>query len=182
MSDRPDVGFSLPVRERLASADLRVFRFLQAWREARDGGPIPRRRAFDPMAAPDLLPWIWLYAWEPDSDDFRCRLAGEQVNAAWGRSIRGLTLHDVVGATDHPTIRARWRRILDELLVHYGARTERLSALETRRAERLLAPLADDAGAARYVLGLSLYAIEASDPTRPALKPDDSVQFPCTEV
>lgn len=164
--------------EPLRDADPRLLRFLAAWRAARAGAPMPRRRAFDPMTAPDLLPWIWLCAYDPAADDFVYRLAGEEVNAAWGRSLRGAALRDLLGPEDHPTVRRRWAEILEGPNLHYGLTRERLSALETQSAERLLAPLADDAGLPAYILGVSLYRVAASDPGRPPLTAEDYVRLP----
>jgi len=167
---------------RLAGADPRIFAFLQAWRDARRGSLVPLRRDFDPLAIPRLLPKAWFYQFDPECGDFVCRLAGEEVNAAWGRSIRGETLLQIVGPVDHPTVFRRWKQIVGVPLIHYGAATERLSALEWRTAERLLLPLASEPDTIDHVLGLSLYTMAAANRSRAALVPADIIQIPCAEV
>lgn len=170
------------IEDRLSGVDPRIFAFFRAWRAARREAMVPRRVDFDPLAVPSLLLHVWLYRLDPGLDDFVCRLAGEEVNAAWGRSIRGRTLREVVGDADHPTVLRRWRQIVGVPLVHYGAAAERLSALETRSAERLLLPLSSDADVVDHVLGISLYRISADSRGRSPLVPEDIVQIPCAEL
>lgn len=167
---------------RLPNADPRIFDFFEAWRRARRGRLVPRRRDFDPIAVPGLLRHVWLYQYDPDRADFVCKLAGENVNEAWGRSIRGLSLRQVIGEADHATVLRRWLRILSVPLIHYGAARERLSALELQQAERLLLPLGPDDGEPDHVLGLSLYTISSDNLSRSPLVPDDVVQIPCAEL
>lgn len=170
------------VEARLAGADPRIFVFLQAWREARGDALIPKRSAFDPMAVRSLLPFLWIYRFETERDDYVVRLAGEEINNAWGRSIKGMTMREVVGDADYPVMRERWGNILGVPLIHYGASSERLSALDTRRAERMLTPLADNDGTPNHILGISLYEISPTDSSRPSLEPEDITQIPCSEV
>lgn len=170
------------VEARLPGADSRVFEFLDAWRSARRGTMVPFRNDFDPLSVPNLLPHIWLYRFDPALGDFVCRLAGEEVNAAWGRSIRGERLREVLGEADHPTVLRRWKQIVTVPLLHYGSAIERLSAQDTRSAERLLVPLASDDETVDFVMGLSLYRFSAADRTRMPLVAEDITQIPCAEV
>lgn len=170
------------LESRLQGADPRIFAFFRAWRMARREAMVPHRADFDPVGIPALLPHVWLYRYDAGLDDFVCRLAGEEVNAAWGRSIRGRMLQEIVGADDHPTVLRRWRQIVRVPLIHYGAAAERLSALETRSAERLLLPLASDGDVVDHVLGISLYRISGAARSRSALVPEDIVQVPCAEL
>lgn len=167
---------------RLSGADPRIFAFLNAWRAARRDTMVPFHRDFEPLGIPSLLPHVWLYRYDPTQGDFVCRLAGEEVNAAWERSIKGETLRQILGEEDHPTVLRRWKQIVTVPLLHYGSAVERLSAHQTRSAERLLVPLASDDETVDYVLGLSLYRISAASRTRMPLVPEDIVQIPCTEV
>ena len=170
------------LESRLAGADPRIFEFFNAWQVARQGSMVPLRRDFDPLNVPTLLAHMWIYRFEPSRGDFVCTLAGEEVNAAWGGSIKGRTLRQIVGTTDHATVLQRWKFILQVPLVHYGSARERLSALETRTAERLIVPLASDRDTVDHILGLSLYEIALANRDRPALVPEDIVQIPCAEL
>jgi hypothetical protein len=172
------------IPERLAQADPRLIALLRVWQAARQGDLVPRRGRFDPFSVPKLMPNLWLYRYDAERGDFVCRLAGEDVNRAWGRPIRGLTLREIVGEADHAAILERWHGILETPLIHYGTDRERLTALSLHRAERLLLPLADDASphAVNQVLGASVYRLDPPEDTRPALYPEDIVRIPCSEI
>lgn len=163
-------------------ADPEIFEFLASWKSVRHGQIMPRKVDWNPMSVPRLLTAIYLYQLVPDLGDFRCLLAGETVNEAWGGSVKGRMLHDVVGPADHPTVIRRWMQILQTPLLHYGKATERLTELETRSAERLLVPLAGDDGRAEFVLGLALYRFSTPEVSREALVPEDIIQIPCAAV
>lgn len=170
------------IMSRLGTVDPRITGFLRVWREARAGRLVPLKRDIDPIRFPRLLPYVWLYRFDPERDDFVCRLAGEEVNGAWQRSIKGLTLREIVGDKDQPTIRGRWDQIISEPLVQYGAAVERLTALTLHRAERMLVPLASDDGTCDHILGLSLYHLDERSSTRGALVPEDIIRIPCSEL
>lgn len=170
------------VEARLPGADPRIFAFFHAWRAARHRSLVPLRADFDPAAIPSLLGHVWIYRLDPDRGDFVCKLAGEQVNGAWGRSIKGMTLREIVGPADHPVMMNRWMQLLTVPLLHYGSASERLSELEIQSAERLLLPLASDADTIDHVLGISLYTISAANRSRSPLVPADIIQIPCAEV
>lgn len=143
---------------------------------------MPYRRDFDPAAVATLLSSVWLYRYDSELEDFVCRLAGEDVNHAWGGNIRGLTLRQIVGQEDHPVVLARWRNIIVKPAVHYGAAMERLTNQELRRAERLILPLCDDDGDVSFIIGISLYRLGPVDPERRPLQPEDVIQIPCAEL
>lgn len=166
----------------MRSADRRILTFFAAWQALRGGRLVPYRRDFDPMAVASLLSSIWLYRYDSELEDFVCRLAGEDVNQAWGGSIRGLTLRQIVGQEDHRVVLSRWRNIIAKPAIHYGAAMERLTNQELRRAERLIVPLSDDNGDVNFVIGISLYRLGPVDPERRPLQPEDVVQIPCSEL
>lgn len=168
---------------RLDEADARLGVFLRTWMAARGDALVPCKTAFDPLSVPRLLPFIWLYRFEAEVGDFVCRLAGESVNAAWGRSIRGQRLRDIIGARDHDTVFGRWQRIVGEPLVHYGANRERLSEQRIYRADRLLVPLrGEEAEVPDHVIGLSLYQMDPISPNRPPLQLEDIHLIHCADL
>lgn len=167
---------------RLSGADPRIFRFLNAWRQARKGRLVPEKRDFDPLNVPDLLPYTWLYRYRPELGDFVCRLAGEEVNAAWGASIKGKTLKEVVGDKDHEIVLQRWRSILTVPQSLYGKSDERLTEITHRSAQRLLLPLTDPDGLPAFMLGISLYTFSKNTKPRPTLEESDIIQIPCVDL
>lgn len=170
------------LEDKLPGADPRVFEFLEAWRDARTDEVIPYRAQFDPLRIPNILGSVWLYRYEPKLGDFVCRLAGEEIHAAWGARIKDRALRDVVGEEDHDIVLKRWQEITDQGFVQYGTARERLSRQAVRRAERVLVPMRSDDGAIDVVLGLSLYRIGPVDPDRPPLIPEDILRIPCADI
>lgn len=165
--------------EKLETMDLRLHAFLDAWRLARGTATLPLRKAFDPLSVPSLLSNIYIYKFDAGRGDYVCDLAGEVVNDAYGRRIKGDTLLEIVGPEDHPTITDRWARILGVPCIHYGSTNERLSKRPLLAAERLLLPFASAPGQADTIIGVGLYGEKRSWPDHPPLMPSDIVQIPC---
>lgn len=180
MTSIPSTGAR--VEQRLAGADPRIFEFLNAWRAARGDNLLPKRPDFDPLTIPRLMPCLWMYRYDHEADDFVVRLAGEEINAAWGHSIRGMPLRKVVGEADHPVVLKRWWEILKTPFIQYGAKSERMSALDMKRAERMVTPMTSAEGVPDHILGISLYTISPVDQSKPALEPQDITRIPCSEV
>ncbi len=166
----------------LSFADPRVAMFLNAWRSARQGAPVPYKSDFDPLSVPSLLRFIWMYRYNPDLDDFVCLLAGEDINTAWGRSIKNARLREVVGPQDHATVLERWKQIVSIPAAIHGARDERLTAHESWRAERLILPLRSEVGQTDHVIGLSLYRLTLPDGLREPLVSEDITVIPCEDL
>ena len=166
----------------LSFADPRIALFLNAWRDARQGSLVPYKHDFDPISVPGLLRFVWMYRYDPDLGDFVCLLAGEDVNTAWGRSIKNAKLQEVVGLQDHATVLERWLQIVGRPAGLHGAKDERLTAHETWRAERMILPLRSDGGETDHVIGLSLYRLALPDGQRQPLVSEDITIIPCEDL
>lgn len=175
-------GLSVDVARRLSGADPRIFDFIEAWRAARNGRLVPCRDDFDPMRVPGLLGSVWLYRFEPALGDFVCRIAGEEIKAAWRGNLTGRTLREILGAADHKVVIGRWRRLAAGPMIQYGAAAEPGAGGEPRRVERLVLPLASADGVVDHMLGLSLYALSSPILTRAVLVPGTTIQIPCAEL
>ncbi|MBP5858846.1 PAS domain-containing protein [Marivibrio halodurans] len=147
----------------IAKASVEVRDMIAAWAMARaDGAPVPFKRDFDPIAIPRLLPHIWIYRFDPELDDFVCRLAGERINLAWGAvSLRGQRFRDIVGVKNHASALRRWLDVIQTPLVQYGMQEDPLGG--TNHAERLVLPMASEGGTVDYTIGLSLYERRQTD-------------------
>ena len=155
--------------------------FIDAWKAARQGRLIPRKQDFDPLTVFPLLPNLWIYHYDRKEDLFRCRLAGENINKAWGRSIAGKLSQDIFGARDNAAVVAIWKKILDVPLIHF-AKLERLSGNRLYVAERTVTPLADATGRGCYVLGLSLYALAGAQNLEPPKIPANAYHILCEDL
>lgn len=170
------------VTARLAGADPRVFELIAAWKAVRRGDLVPLRQDFDPMRVPALLPCVWLYRYEADRGDFVCRLAGEEIKAAWRGNLTGRALREIIGEHDHAVVMERWRRIMAGPMIQYGAAAEPGDDGRQRRVERLVLPMASVPGTVDHMLGLSLYALSSPNLTRTVLVPGTTTQIPCAEL
>lgn len=155
--------------------------FLDAWAESRHGKLVPRKRDFDPLRLPALLPHIWLSRYHEAEDLFRVRLSGEKVNEAWGYSIAGKTSLEIMGPADNAVMMRIWHGVLDVPQIHYGTQ-ERLSGNVLYAAERIAAPLAEDDGRRVYILGFSLYALGGTPDYAPPNLIENAYNIPCREL
>lgn len=140
--------------DHLRGEDLR--RFAANWVAARGGRLMPMRRDFDPMAVPRLLGRLWLCDFLPAERRFVYRLAGEEINDVYGRSLKGLDLEQVITAGSYTNIHRRLLATIETPgIVHVIGRiyidSDRLLV-----GERVILPLADEAGEARFVLGATV--------------------------
>jgi len=155
--------------------------FIEAWKAARHGRLVPRKRDFDPLAVPLLLPDLWIYEYLPAEDAFRCRLAGERVNKAWGVSIAGRMSDEVLGAEANVHVSGVWKRVLGGPLIQFTT-LDRPSENDLYMAERTIVPLSDDAGALIFVLGMSRYSLGTLHPVAPPTVPKTAYLIYCDKL
>src|SRR6516225_8995664 len=65
------------------------------WNEARGAGLMPAWQDLKPSRISGQLSIIWSYIYDPSTDEFRGRLAGDRIVQVISRNIRGLSLKDV---------------------------------------------------------------------------------------
>ena len=107
------LGFEIEVQPPIADAHLRSL-FLYWCELAQAAGGMPQIQAFDPLHLPKVLPHIWIVEVESATRRFRVRLAGENINAIYGRNIGGQYFRDVYEPSDLDTIVARYGRCLSQ--------------------------------------------------------------------
>lgn len=142
--------------------DLRFDLLLRHWAEHRptvDGKPslMMPRAMLDPVAVKPCLPHIWLAQYIAEDDSFLFRLAGEQVNEAWGASIIGKRSHDFMPQASADIARTIYRHILFTPALHVGYRRIEPAERQEKGAERLVVPLSDAEGRPWGIVGMSLY-------------------------
>lgn len=136
-------------------------RLVALWHAARGGaaGP-PRKSAIDAidLGKAGLLPQVWLVARQPDGR-LVYRLAGEDINAVFGRSIAGCTLEELLDPDEAAVITARWHRVLNELVAMHTVGDVYSETGSLYRGERVVLPLADDDGTPRFLIGATDYRL-----------------------
>jgi hypothetical protein len=125
------------------------------------GGAGPfRRRQFDPIDVPTLLPCMWIFDVLRDPTDFNYRVVGTKMVEAQGEERTGQRLSQIFPEPAR-TIRAAWIRL--EFMADTGRPTWRrgLSIAERREAgdtvENLMVPFLDADGRTEMILGYSVY-------------------------
>lgn len=160
MADGIDISGPDRVIEHCASwpdlPDPRFLPFLRHWAERRHG-LMMRKQDIDPIALKSCLPNVWLHRYRPESDDFLCVLAGEQVNNAWGGSIANKTLIEIMRPEQYDLTLARYRQVIGLPAVQVVRRTILPSAATAKDTERVIVPVCDDDGRPAGVFGMTLY-------------------------
>lgn len=138
---------------------------INIWAAARaDRRLAPFKNSIDPidLGRAQLLPQVWLVHRDADRR-FAYRLAGEEINAVFGRTINGLSPSEMFEPDQAVLVAARWHRLLDESL---GSHTVGEVYSETGHhyvGERIALPLADENGTLCFVLGATDYQMFDND-------------------
>lgn len=111
----------------------------------------------DPTELKGVLARAFYYDYERASDDFRLRLAGEEIRALLPNARRDATLAEVIPANVLEVVRDRYRRIVIERSVFHGIGRVFFTIGNPGLGERLVLPLADDSGAVTQIFGATFY-------------------------
>ena len=131
----------------------RLRALLEHYLEVRGARRMPSRRDVDALRLGPVLPIIWISEYEPAAGTFRYRLAGEEVNRVWGRSVAGCLLSDFVQPERFKVTNDAFLKVLREeaALIASGPVyrcTDRIGL-----GERLVLPLSSDGRTADGLLG-----------------------------
>lgn len=149
-------GFEIETPPPIADALLRSL--YQYWRElAQAAGGLPSVQAFDPLRLPKVLQHIWIVEVEPATNRFRIRLAGESINAIYGRNIGGQYFRDVYDPSDLDTIVARYGRCLSQPAIFRATGSVYAAAGRLTAGERLALPMLGRGGTTDSLLGATVY-------------------------
>lgn len=146
------------------------------WRAlgAQNGG-LPRLQSFDPLHLPKLLPNIWILEVEPHSRRFRMRLAGENINAIYGRNVGNHFFADIFDPADLPTIVVRYSRALHEPAIFHATGYVYAAAGRFSPGERLGLPMLGRDGATNILIGATVYGDHVFDQGLPRITGDTPV-------
>ncbi len=114
-------------------------------------------KKLDPTELKSLLARAFYYDYLPAEDDFRLRLAGEEIRAVLPNARRGALLGEVIPANVLEQVRDRYRRIVQEPAVFHGIGRVFFTIGNPGLGERLVVPLADETGTATQIFGATFY-------------------------
>ena len=127
------------------------------WGEARNGKRMPAWRDIDPIKIARYLPIVWSWRYDRSTDTYTGRLAGDAINRAFGKSLRGAKLQDFFTNEGFPPVYQRYMRIIGEPAFSrdYGAVFRHVDGVGV--GERIVMPLAEDGEHADSVFGATTY-------------------------
>ena len=153
------MGYSgLHIETPPSPADERLRSLYDEWHAlavAADG--LPSVQAFDPLHLPRLLPNLWILEVAADTHRLRMRLAGENINAIYRRSIGGQYCSDVFEPAELALVVARYTRALNEPAILHAAGTVYVAAGRLTQGERLALPMVGRSGLTDTMLGATFY-------------------------
>jgi hypothetical protein len=120
-------------------------------------GGLPAVQAFDPLHLPKVLANIWILEVAPDTRRFRMRLAGENINAIYGRNIGGQYFRDLFEPNDLENIIERYTRALGGPAVFHATGSVYAAAGRLTVGERLGLPMLGRSGITDTLLGATVY-------------------------
>lgn len=131
----PDLNFQRP----------ELIEFLAYWNAKRGARPFPSRADIVPREISRLLPWIHMYDVIADGTDFRVRLAGTALSAAFGNEdIRGRSI-TTLPAQVFTRLRQHLNRVMEvRTPVRTRSDSTTLPGHEFQGSEGCLAPLSSD--------------------------------------
>ena len=77
----------------IGSADLK--QIAAHWREAKGARSMPSWNDIRPSAIAAQLPIFWSYKYDPATEEFTGRLAGERITRMFGKDFRGMPLREM---------------------------------------------------------------------------------------
>jgi hypothetical protein len=129
----------------------------QHWNEARGTKLIPAWRDIQPSKIAAQLKLVWVYKYDRETELFTGRLAGNAIEAVFGKSFRGTPMRELYPAEDYDRLYARAKRVLSEpaLFRSEGKVFEHFERIG--RGERIMFPLAEDGVRGDGILGVTIY-------------------------
>lgn len=131
----------------------------QHWNAARGAKRLSGWKDIDPTAIARHLPIIWSWQYDRKTDSFTGRLSGEEINRAFGKSLRGASMKDFFAGWDYEKIFQRHRRVVIEPCFAHGKGAVFIHAKRYGEGERIILPLAEDAETGDGIIGATVYRL-----------------------
>jgi hypothetical protein len=141
------------------------------WRGFYDGGRLPAFDDIEPWRIKRVLPYLWIWRRDIETDRFACRVCGEHVNDVFGRNLSGRSVEEVMPPAMADEAQARWRRLIDRKLAHHLVGCVYNFVDRQVMGERLILPLApsrNDRGGVLGVTDVGQPALRITAPLEPA--------------
>jgi hypothetical protein len=114
------------------------------WLAARRGREMPAWAGIMPTAIKAQLSIIWSYTYEPRSDLFIGRLAGERIRALFGKEFHGLPMSEIHSKANYTALFAQSKKVITEPALYHGSGMVFNTSGKYVRGERIVMPLSSD--------------------------------------
>jgi len=160
------------------------------WKVARGRRRMPAWRNIDAVAIGRSLRYVWSWKYDRATDSFTGRLSGEEIDRAFGKSLRGMRMEDFYSPEIYHLVFPRHRRVVTApgfmrgtgmVFVRLG-----LSAI----GERVVLPLSETGEEADGIIGGTYYRPASGHLAEPPagqapgqdFRPEQAVFFPLDET
>jgi hypothetical protein len=131
------------------------------WDAARGKKHMPAWGDIDPVAIGRRLRYVWAWKYEPATEDFIGRLAGEEIIRAFGKSPRGLKMSEFFAPEVYRAFLPWHKRIVQEPAFLRGAGKVYSRVERNFTGERIMLPLSEDGEKGDGILGATVYLASA---------------------
>ncbi len=140
----------------------------QHWNEARGAKLLPAWHDIQPSHIAGQLKLIWVYKYDRATELFTGRLAGNVIEAVFGKSFRGTPMQELYPASDYDWLHGRAKRVVSEPALFRGDGKVFRHFERIGRGERIILPLADDGRQGDGILGATVYELNTGAAPPPA--------------
>lgn len=126
---------------------------LYHWAEARGLRAMPGWNDIRPSRIARQLPIVWAYVYDRETDTFTGRLAGDRIEAVFGKTFRQTPLADIFPESEYKDVFERAKRVVDGPAIFHGEGLVYRQLEKFGHGERLILPLAEDGRHGDGILG-----------------------------
>ncbi len=105
--------------ESITSPDLKTL--ARHWNDARGSKAMPAWPDIKPGKISSVLPIVWAYTYDAQTEAFTGRIAGDRIVETFGKSFRGLPLEAIQPPEAFPWVYQLLRRVVVETKAYHGA-------------------------------------------------------------
>jgi len=124
------------------------------------------------------LPYIWVYSYDAAADSFTGRLAGDRIEAIFGKTLRRAPLAEVFPPSEYQDVFQRAKRVVTEPAAFWGEGMVFRQLHRFGYGERVMLPLADDGTHGDGILGCTTYSSIEGNPEAPLPEPEKWYALP----
>jgi hypothetical protein len=139
----------------IESEPLRVL--ARQWAAARGSRRMPAFRDIDPVGIGRHLRYVWAWKYDRSDDSFLGRLAGEEIDRAFGKSLRGMKMVEFYAPEVYAVVFPRHRQVVTEPSFFHGTGMVFSRMGYSMTGERISLPLSEDGSAGDGIIGGTFY-------------------------